>query len=345
MRNIAHKFTGDDLTADEFNDIPEEEENLITSSGQTLTAGDLYQIAKAVSTYAAVGDFYGDAGSGNNYILTAVSPLQAPIQYLDGFRVRFRISHTNTGAATVNVNSLGVKAIVKADGISSLGPGDLPQGEHGELIFHTDIDSFELYSHKYEDQSFGTGDNIWTDRTGERAGWIWINDSSKTTIGDATSGATIRANADCEQLFKLFWTAYADTECPVVGGRGGTADDDWAAHKRITVPWGYARVFASHDINDPDAIRIGQLEGEKKHALSAAENGEHSHGISDPGHHHPTPYLNYRNKNENDTQGWAGDGTTNTSTSGVGISLYNSGSGTPHSIMQPTISKNLYIKL
>ena len=29
MRNIAHKATGSDLTADEFNDIPAEEENII----------------------------------------------------------------------------------------------------------------------------------------------------------------------------------------------------------------------------------------------------------------------------------------------------------------------------
>lgn len=330
MRNLPHKVTGDDLTADEFNDIPEEEENLITSTGQTLSAGDLHQIAKAVATYAAVGDFYNDSGSANAYVLSPLASFLAPVKYWDGMRVRFRISHTNTGPATVNVNSLGIKAIVKEDGVTQLSAGDLPIGEHGELIFHADIDSFELYSHKYQDQTFSTGDNLWSDSNADKAGWIRVNDSTKTRIGDALSGTTnsIRANADCEALFKLYWT-FANTECSVIGGRGATASADWLAHKQITVPNSLTRVFASHDINNPLGIRKGQVEGERAHALSPEENGYHNHA-----------YV-----------GWWSNGSLHAPGSGSWFnaswqsSTTTSGNGAAHNNMQPTVYKTLYIKL
>jgi hypothetical protein len=330
MRNIPHKVTGDDLTADEFNDIPEEEENLVTSSGQTLTAGDLYQIAKSVAMYVAVGDFYVDSGTANNYILTAVSPLQAPHQYMDGFRVRFRIGNTNTGASTINVNSLGIKAIVKEDGITPLGAGDLPAGEHGELIFHADIDSFELYSHKYQDNTLTTGDNLWSDNSADKAGWIRVNDNTKTRIGDASSGATssIRANADCEQLFKLYWNGRSDTDCPVIGGRGATADADWLAHKQITIPDSFRRVFAAHDIND--TLRIGQIEGAKTHVLSTGELASHPHNYA---------IVRYINR------GIGGGGQTPFAESTNLAATDPAGSSTAHNNMQPTVYKNLYIKL
>lgn len=346
MRNLPHKVTGDDLTADEFNDIPEEEENLITSTGQTLSAGDLHQIAKAVATYAAVGDFYNDSGAANAYVLNPLASFLAPIQYWDGMRVRFRISHTNTGASTVNVNSLGIKAIVKEDGISPLGAGDLPAGEHGELIFHADIDAFEIYSHKYQDQSFSTGDNLWSDASGIRAGWILVNDSTKTAIGNAASLAanSIRANADCEALFKLYWT-YDATDCPLDGhARGATADADWTAGYRILIPSKFRRAFAVHDIRD--AFRMAQVEGARTHALTDAENGHHTHAPSDPTHSH-----NYDNRYSSGAIAQSGGaflvGTNITATSGssTGISIGYSGSGSPHNNMPPTIYTNLYIKL
>jgi hypothetical protein len=277
MRNIPHKITGDDLTADEFNDIPTEEENLITSTGQTLTAGDLYQIAKAVAMYAAVGDFYVDSGSANDYILTAVSPLQAPTQYMDGFRVRFRIGHTNTGSATINVNSLGIKNIVKEDGITPLGAGDLVLGEHGELIFNANINAFELYSHKYQDNVFTTGDWCWTIKNAPPTGWIMFaaGNYGDYYIGDALSGANVRANADCEQLFKMHWNNMWNGSCPVLpGGRGVSAQADWDAHKKIGLLPNAWKVFATAV---PNGYDLGTSAGNEKLQLSINNVPAHTH--------------------------------------------------------------------
>ena len=64
-------------------------------------------------------------------------------------------------------------------------------------------------------------------------GWVRLNGG---TIGSSSSGGLERANADCEDLFSLLWTHYANGVCAVSGGRGASAAADWAANKTITMP-------------------------------------------------------------------------------------------------------------
>lgn len=65
------------------------------------------------------------------------------------------------------------------------------------------------------------------------SGWILAGGG---TIGNAASGASVRANADTEALFLLLWNSMADAQAPVIGGRGASAAADFAANKRITIP-------------------------------------------------------------------------------------------------------------
>ena len=68
------------------------------------------------------------------------------------------------------------------------------------------------------------------------------------TIGDATSLATNRANADCERLFLHLWTITANAQCPVTpGGRGASAAADWAAHKQLALPAHAGRGMVARD--------------------------------------------------------------------------------------------------
>lgn len=78
-----------------------------------------------------------------------------------------------------------------------------------------------------------TGDFDWQPRSGARSGWVRANGR---TIGSASSGASERANADCEALYLFNWNEYSDTYCPVTGGRGVSAAADWAANKAIGMP-------------------------------------------------------------------------------------------------------------
>lgn len=64
-------------------------------------------------------------------------------------------------------------------------------------------------------------------------GWVRMNGR---TIGNASSAATERANADTEDLFTFLWTNYSDSVCAVSGGRGASASADYAANKTIGLP-------------------------------------------------------------------------------------------------------------
>ncbi len=69
-------------------------------------------------TYAA------DTGAANVYV---VALPHAPAAYVEGLRVSFKASATNTGASTINVSGLGAKAILRVDG-SGLEAGDIAAG-------------------------------------------------------------------------------------------------------------------------------------------------------------------------------------------------------------------------
>lgn len=61
------------------------------------------QLKQNSATYAI------DSGSADSYVVT-LSP--APAAYAAGMQILMRVAHTNTGASTVNANSLGAVSIV-----------------------------------------------------------------------------------------------------------------------------------------------------------------------------------------------------------------------------------------
>ncbi len=56
-------------------------------------------------------NYAADAGSTDDYAITLAPALAA---YQTGIEIRFKAATANTGAATLNVNGLGAKTIVKA---------------------------------------------------------------------------------------------------------------------------------------------------------------------------------------------------------------------------------------
>jgi len=135
MINISNKTDGvDTLAASEFNDLKNEIQNVITSSGLALTTADLAQLGKAVAMYSAGADYYTDTGTVNTYVLGAVGSKQTPSTYFLGMRVRFLPTNANTGASTVNVAGLGAKAILRTFNPTQL--GDITTGRHVELVYN-----------------------------------------------------------------------------------------------------------------------------------------------------------------------------------------------------------------
>jgi hypothetical protein len=77
-----------------------------------------------------------------------------------------------------------------------------------------------------------TGDIKTRYGTGALAGFVRANGR---TIGSVTSGATERANADCQVLFQYLWDSDGAV-LSVSGGRGASSAADWAANKTIALP-------------------------------------------------------------------------------------------------------------
>ncbi|BAQ43964.1 hypothetical protein [Methylobacterium aquaticum] len=89
-----------------------------------------------------------------------------------------------------------------------------------------------------------TGDVKWRMDASIQPGWVRLN---RGTIGNASSGASERSNADAAALFIYLWTTFPDSLAPVVGGRGLSAASDFAAGKSIALPSMQGRLAAGLD--------------------------------------------------------------------------------------------------
>ena len=124
---------------------------------------------------------------------------------------------------------------------------------------------------------FRTGDFREIMRNSADPGWLLANGD---TIGSAGSSAT-QASADNEALFLFIWNNYDDTRNPVVGGRGASAEADWAANKAITLPNRNGRVgVGAGAAAGLTAREAGDTGGAETVALTAAQNGPHDHSIT-----------------------------------------------------------------
>lgn len=197
--------------------------------------------------------------------------------------------------------------------------------------------------------------------TGDRTGFVRANGR---TLGSASSGATERANADCEDLFAVL---YEDANLSVSTGRGANAAADWAANKTIALPDWRGRAIAGLDDmgnsaagrltstyfgTSPIVLGAGSTPAESKtflqanlpsvnfvvasgQTVSVTGNLSRAAGTSGAG----TTGLAL-NGNAVETLSTASTGTvTSTGTAASG------GSGTPFSIVQPTMLTTIYLKL
>ncbi len=86
-------------------------------------ANDHHHDGLAVDGHGAL-DYAVDSGAANAYVVD-LSP--ALTQYINGMPIYFKVANANTGASTLNVNSLGAKTI-KKQGVNALVAGDLKTG-------------------------------------------------------------------------------------------------------------------------------------------------------------------------------------------------------------------------
>ena len=193
------------------------------------------------------------------------------------------------------------------------------------------------------------------------------------TIGNASSNATGRANADTYWLFVRLWTDCPNTQCQLYnssGGaisRGASANADFAANSAIATYQmnGSAMIAAdtqggvtttnlsSVPVTSGSRTVPGSILGENLHALTAGENGTHTHAnsLTDPGHNHtynmyPSGTVPVQGGGTYPALGF-GSASSLTTTVPTGITIINasSGSGTPHNTVPRSFLTSNWLSL
>ncbi len=209
---------------------------------------------------------------------------------------------------------------------------------------------------------FQTGDPIWVPVQGSRTGWVR---AAGRTIGSATSGASERANSDCQNLFLYLWNNYPDSICAVSTGRGASAAADWAANKAIVVldmrakgPFGLTDMgnsavteFDGLTFTRGDGITAASLLGAGKKAILQANlpsvnfvvdipagQGSHVHGGVTTTSGSPTNFGG-------GTPGGVAGNTSAATLPALAGTAASGGSGTAFDKMSPAMLGSWYLKL
>lgn len=296
----------------EINDIATALTQSLAKDGQTVPTANLpmggfkhtnVNTASARTEYARASQVQDGALT----YLTSVSgadtiTASAPIglsAYAAGQEFRFVSAGANTGAVTLNINAIGAKSVTR-DGATALAAGDIASGAVCLVVY--DGTQFQLVATKpvfatsaqaQEGASTSTvispdtlndalnGPNWATGMVAPFArstapdGWIKANGG---TIGNASSGATTRANADTAALFSLLWSEFNNTALPIQDSsgaasiRGASAAADFAANKRL--PIHDARGEFIRGMDDSRGVDSGRALGSAQ--LDAFQGHKHS---------------------------------------------------------------------
>ncbi len=119
------------------------------------------------------------------------------------------------------------------------------------------------------------------------SGWVKENGG---TIGNASSGATTRANADTLNLFTNQWNNFDNTERPIQTSagaattRGASAAADFAANKRFPLADSRSRFMRGADdgLGFDASLIVGVSQDDEikshTHTGTTASSGSHTHG-------------------------------------------------------------------
>lgn len=166
----AHSASGDVkgvMTAGMWNDHADAMLNILDQ-----TTGDIDHAEVTALLYAA------DSGSNDTYAIT-LSPVPASLAAITGLPLTFKANTANTGAATLNVNSLGAKTIKKQHD-QDLSDNDIESGQTVTVVY--DGTNFQMQSQLANSSAASTvGTDGWTDDSAHT--WTYASASTFTVAG------------------------------------------------------------------------------------------------------------------------------------------------------------------
>jgi len=146
-------------------------------------------------------------GSSNAYVLAAARTVTA---YAQGDAYMFRANHTNTGAVTLNVDSVGAVAIVN-NTQSALAAGQIQSGGMYLVAYDASNSKFQLVG---ASATSASGDNIFI-----------FNASPSATLENSTAEDTAGGRESTIQWKGLQSGSEESTLVKIIGSHDGTADD------------------------------------------------------------------------------------------------------------------------
>lgn len=300
--------------------------------GEPLSGGLLYTYAAGTTTpQSAYQDYSLTLPWPNPIVLDSAG--RVPAFYLADGQIKIRLSDAN-GVTQVSADNILVVG-------ASAGTGTPPT-----------VDATTV---------FGTLDLKARYGTGAHTGWVRANGR---TIGSASSGASERANADCQDLFEELWAA--DANLSVSTGRGASANADWVANKNIALPdWrGRALAFLDDMGNSAAGRLTATYFGTAATALGAASTTTESKTLvtANLPAYTPTGTVAAPTIGGNAALGVPNGSGTQAANVGVNFSLFTNtqfqimsaptftgtaqgGLSTPFAIVPPTMLATIYIKL
>lgn len=183
------------------------------------------------------------------------------------------------------------------------------------------------------------------------SGWLWLDGK---TIGDASSNATSRANADTLNLFTVYWNSMPNTTAKIynsdgtAGARGTSAAADFAAHKAISLIDRRGRAaFGADNLGGTAAGRLNNYRQGLNGTILGATGGEENHVQADDevvvhSHHIATKDANTAGGSYQGVVSSAGNNST-----GPAIDHFtdNDGGGVAFNIIPPAVIEYFRIKL
>lgn len=216
--------------------------NRVTTANAPLNGGKAYFYLTTTTTPATV---YEDAALGtplSNPVVANSAGFFPELVYLDPTKT-YRCKVTTSAGATI----FDADPINTAEGGTGIETADIADGAvTGDKLADLAIEDKLGYTPADDADVLAlqtltgalTGVVMPFLRSSAPTGWVKGNGG---TIGDASSGATTRANADTADLFALIWALDATnfpitTSAGAASTRGATAAEDYAAHKRLPLP-------------------------------------------------------------------------------------------------------------
>lgn len=195
------------------------------------------------------------------------------------------------------------------------------------------------------------------------SGWLL---ASGLTIGNASSNATARANADTVNLFTLLWNSFSNTELPIqtstgsASTRGASAAADYAANKRLPLPDLRGRVPVGKDnmggttagritaaVSGITGTTLGSAGGAEGVTLSTSQIPAHQHFVASDVSSTAASLANNSymcvNANFGGNSAYSLTGVTSPAAT-LGLTSSTGGGGS-HTNTQPAIILNMIIKL